>query len=202
MSQKGLAPIVIVVLIALGIGGYLVYQDKVSNPSVINATPLPTVYPSTDETTNWKTHTNTKYSLEYPDNWIIKEAGSGNQIRLFPPNTDPEGIGYKIWILVLNKNKGVNISDPVGAKEQIANKVYEYKTADIIIDGIKGASIENEVLPDSGTDGLNRIGVKLPFADNKVLYIWLMCDDGEEKSSCRQYSPVYNHILSTFKFTQ
>lgn len=41
MKQKGLAPIIIVVLIALGIGGYLIYQNqgKITSQSVVQPSP-------------------------------------------------------------------------------------------------------------------------------------------------------------------
>lgn len=70
-GQKGFAPILIVLLIALAIGGYLTYQKQ------IKSTPLPQPSPSSittsvasssDETTNWKTYTNDmfNFSFKYP----------------------------------------------------------------------------------------------------------------------------------------
>lgn len=77
--QKGLAPILIVILIALAVGGYLVYskQTTQSTPAPKAASPVPN---GTGETANpdsiganWQTYVNTKYkySLRYPDNWRL-----------------------------------------------------------------------------------------------------------------------------------
>lgn len=89
MSQKGLTPIVIVLLIALGIAGYLLYQSQAkpitdlstspqlpieSNSSPIpqpTNSPYPIQSPSSDEISNWQTYSNQQYkfSFQYPDDW-------------------------------------------------------------------------------------------------------------------------------------
>lgn len=52
MSQKGLAPILIIVLITLALGGVLVYQNQTKSPSVPSQ-PVPTTEPtSTPQTTS------------------------------------------------------------------------------------------------------------------------------------------------------
>ena len=85
MKQKGLAPILIVLLIAVGIGGYLLYQKQLKPVSVPQPSPSPVVSPESSnsaQTTNpdliganWKTYTNTKYSftVNYPSDWKIDE---------------------------------------------------------------------------------------------------------------------------------
>lgn len=96
--QKGLAPILIVLLIALGIGGYFIY--KINNPPApsitgpvgillwdrikqvkpapaspnTQPTPQPSPRPSGNvETANWKTYTNKEsgYSFMYPQNFQV-----------------------------------------------------------------------------------------------------------------------------------
>lgn len=65
-SQKGLAPIVIVLLIAAALGGYLIYQ----NQSKSVTTPAEQTETSkVDEAGDWETFTNKKYgySFKYPD---------------------------------------------------------------------------------------------------------------------------------------
>jgi hypothetical protein len=65
--QKGFAPILIVVLIALVVGGgaYYLGTKKSSLPTFSSSKIPSTIF---DETANWKTYTNTKfgYSLKYP----------------------------------------------------------------------------------------------------------------------------------------
>lgn len=88
MKQKGIAPILIILLIAAAIGGYLVYTNysnlsrvksrdnrtKVTPPPSTQITPLPSSTP--DATVNWKTYINTKYnfSLKYPPNWKLDSS--------------------------------------------------------------------------------------------------------------------------------
>lgn len=70
MIQKGLAPILIVLLLALALGGYLVYQRQTKSNPV--ASPAPT---TAGETANWKTYANQKYhfQINYPNsnNWHL-----------------------------------------------------------------------------------------------------------------------------------
>ncbi len=86
MSQKGVAPILIVLLIALAIGGYFLYQQQAKttlptpsptqtttqpSPNPTNTSPVPN---GTGETTSWKTYTDTELgiSFKYPDTWEVK----------------------------------------------------------------------------------------------------------------------------------
>lgn len=86
-SQKGLTPILIIIILAALVGGYLIYQNQ---PKTIPA-PQPTIQPSTTsvpsaspagdsgapngaaETTNWKTYINDSWdiSLMYPQNYSL-----------------------------------------------------------------------------------------------------------------------------------
>lgn len=92
--QKGLAPILIVILIALAVGGYLVYskQTTQSTPAPKAASPVPT---DTGETANpdsiganWKTYTNTLYG------YLIKlppELFADEIVNRVDINTNPSG---------------------------------------------------------------------------------------------------------------
>lgn len=75
--QKGLAPIVIILLITAVVGGYLLYQQQPGSTSTTQPTPPPVT--ETDEITNWKIYTNTKYkySFENPGEFVIKVAVAG-----------------------------------------------------------------------------------------------------------------------------
>lgn len=93
MKQKGLAPIVIVVLIAaLTVGGYLIYKlpRNVVTPQTLQTTPVPSPTPipspaptSTGETANWKTYRNEeyKYSVDYPNTFQVIEAKIGDPTK-------------------------------------------------------------------------------------------------------------------------
>ena len=68
MNQKGLAPILIVLILAVAlIGGYLIYQNQ---PKSISS-PQPTTQssPTSDETVNWETYTDEFYQFNYPTHW-------------------------------------------------------------------------------------------------------------------------------------
>lgn len=78
VKQNGLAPIVIVLLMAvLAVGGYLIYsqQSKPTSPqqttqSVPNSSPTSESSVSTD-TVNWKTYATSGYSITYPPDYLI-----------------------------------------------------------------------------------------------------------------------------------
>ncbi|MDP3974264.1 MAG: hypothetical protein Q8P92_05535 [Candidatus Daviesbacteria bacterium] len=93
MKQKGLAPILIVLLIAAAIGGYLIYAGKIN---LNKPTPQQTIQPSTTsdaspaptgavETANWKTYTNKEYRIQfkYPADLSFEELPITMQTRKF-----------------------------------------------------------------------------------------------------------------------
>lgn len=89
-NQKGFAPILIILLIALAIGGYLFYSDKIPLPQTTSPlSPSASQEPNGSlETANWKTYTNTKYnfSFKYPSD-DSKEYGT---FKLLGENNNPK----------------------------------------------------------------------------------------------------------------
>lgn len=78
MKQKGFAPILIIlILAAVLLSGYFIYQKQTKPISSPEPSPLSTEAPAKveDPTANWETYTNTKYgySFKYPTNLSIKE---------------------------------------------------------------------------------------------------------------------------------
>lgn len=85
VKQSGLAPILIVILIALAVGGYFVYTNYSNLSRVISrdnqtkstqsgqTTQTPT--PTSDSVVDWKTYTNIElaYSIKYPSSWYTYE---------------------------------------------------------------------------------------------------------------------------------
>lgn len=78
--EAGLAPILIVLLIALGVGGYFFLESRRIDYVM---QPIPVTVSSNEsstsaETTNWKTYTNTKYGyrFQYPNNYILNNGVS------------------------------------------------------------------------------------------------------------------------------
>lgn len=82
MKQHGLAPIIVVLLIALTIGGIFLYQRQTkpvavpqtatqSSPSPVGASSAPK---GDAETANWKTYKDWhsgRFSFRHPDNWSL-----------------------------------------------------------------------------------------------------------------------------------
>ncbi|MBI4157225.1 hypothetical protein HY502_00025 [Candidatus Woesebacteria bacterium] len=81
MRNKGFAPIIILVVIALAVAGYFAYQNMQLKKSADNkqqaAVPSTTSYPSptANPTANWKTYTNQEYnfSFKYPSDLAVRE---------------------------------------------------------------------------------------------------------------------------------
>ncbi len=96
-AQKGLVPLLMVVLISAALlGGYFIYQRQnvtspqqivqPSTPSPSDASREPT---GSAETANWKTYTykihgDSKYhfQIKYPNNWDYREISAGNPLNL------------------------------------------------------------------------------------------------------------------------
>ncbi|MBI4035579.1 hypothetical protein HY383_01395 [Candidatus Daviesbacteria bacterium] len=104
--QKGLAPILIVFLIALAVGGYLIYQKQIKPVPQHTTESTPT--PAVDETANWKTYKDNEggFMFNYPDNWIVKAeetnySGSIENPNLKIPNKN---------IALRDKNSSASIS--------------------------------------------------------------------------------------------
>lgn len=71
MNQKGFVPLLIVSLVAILVGGYVLYsKQKSSNPPALQPTPQAS---SSAEMANWKTYTNStfKYQLKYPNSYAV-----------------------------------------------------------------------------------------------------------------------------------
>lgn len=87
MNRKGLSSIVVLVLIAVLIGGILLYQKQVPLPNTLQ-TPPSSVAPIAD----WESYANEegKFSIKYPPHWkweIDDSAGDYKRLAL----TGPEG---------------------------------------------------------------------------------------------------------------
>ena len=103
MSQKGLAPILIVLLIAV-IGGYLIYQNQsAAKPYRPFPSAAPEIKPSSSpadasgaptgaaETANWKTYTNTAIGIEFklPSN-LVNKSDFKQEIVTGPANVSAQ----------------------------------------------------------------------------------------------------------------
>lgn len=204
--QKGIAPILIVLLIALTVGGYLLYQNQ-SKPAPVQQATQPT--PTPDETASWKTYKNDQFNFELrlPEDVQIKENQAGsNTIRfsnvykwedkeidpdtkqyldifLFVSIVDPQ-IDLKDWIL-----KDATRPMPNGKIEsQIKGEIQKYKQG--FVDGYWYVGIVEE-------EDKYIVFKK----DNKIFKFRL---NGYQTGSSYKDNPnaetILDQIISTFRF--
>ena len=194
-KQKGLAPILIVLLIAV-IGGYLIYQNQSAKPYKPFPAAAPEIKPSSspvNETANWKTYTHPilKFSVKYPTNWAY--VGDTSLVKFFPPgiNLQSNNIAYPdFWVEVVDKKMmKVTFEDPIGTRKETGDKIFTSKTQNTVIDGKTAFIYKQEVLPGSQTDAKSLTGVYLDLG-NKALRI-IMSENKKD---------ITDQILSTFKF--
>lgn len=187
MNQKGLAPILIVFLIAiLGIGGYLIYTKTYSTPqpssNLAPATPAPT---TTDETANWKTYTNTEYALQinYPPDWEVRIDNNTNAFLL-------------LSLRISDRDNSIDI--------RVLNQSLEAWKREYIFDSLEETEF-NSLPAFLGT--INSIGDReakqyaftSPKNKSEIVVIdYKTAISDPEKSG----NKTVNQILSTFKFTQ
>ncbi|MCL4366322.1 hypothetical protein M1437_03790, partial [Patescibacteria group bacterium] len=217
----GFAPILIVVLIAVIIGGYLVYSGKINlNKSQTTNNPITQNLPSTtvrDETTNWKTYENSlsKYTLKYPSEWGFRDV----DIKLFSKEDQKVLISYTAFGEVYQEKdnpyvwKGIETVRSAGEPLLIVKKT-EGKTLQQITEDFKKSVVKgrgnvkrSEVKTIDGTEGV-LIVTSTEFADPKASYFHYYFIKNQQfyeySYLSRDESPVLipETILSTFKFTQ
>ncbi|MDD2822705.1 MAG: hypothetical protein PHQ59_01355 [Candidatus Daviesbacteria bacterium] len=202
LKEKGFAPIIIIlgIVLFLGIVGGVYYFSKNSSSAIKNNpvnTPTPTATLKVDETTNWKTYTNTEYgySIKYPENISLEEMG-----------VDVKGKLVKwIWI-----DKQIQISVTKANSS-------ECKVDCPIISKIESVKIDNtEGKKQSGY--ISQIGGRIPQSFQQVIIphngsyfnisLYELKNDSI-KSSERKAGTIteaeiklFNQILSTFEFTK
>lgn len=214
MEQKGLAPIVIVVLMAvLAVGGYLIYKlpRTVTPLPTPQTTPAPSPTPSpspaptgTKETADWKIYSNPKlgYSVKYPKSWYLSEHDWGsiieNKKTLEPPDTPvspetPQDPTYfNIQITTYGKKADLSLRDWIinvwDRMLEIVNPPLEPEQLIVIsIDKVQGYKLEFRGAEITSTH------IFLESNQNKVYEISAAFNhSGEEK--------IFNQILSTFRF--
>lgn len=104
MNSKGLAPILIVVIIAAVLGGgFLVYQNqgKLQQTKVEENAPAPVVDSSSWQTVNYEM---CKFSLKYPSDWkVTRKEGISCILELNEPNREQNSLVNTISIASIPK---------------------------------------------------------------------------------------------------
>lgn len=214
MKQKGWAPIVIVVLIAiLAVGGYLIY--KLPRTSVTPPTPQTTPVPSPtlnpspaptgiDETTTWKTYTNKKLGVEfkYPSDWYLLELPDAdlsvflNDSPMKATQTDaplgPIYIGLNVCMNTVTEQKypcTKSITESVSNLQSIFSK-DSLQIKEINISGKRGTQVYGIVTSGQPYEGVYMKQSFLPLNDYQILITL----------NRKDWDSIYAQILSTFKF--
>lgn len=198
-KQKGVAPILIVLLIAvLGIGGYFVYQNY-STKTTPTPTPYSTPQPSsssTDETANWKTYENSKYgfSIKYPPELTYEEKRNTVVFaNLENKSKEPSYIKIDIYDTKIFKTTleetMKQLTKTFGASwRDIKIGQLDGKNAEINIGQVTGKRI-------AGT--LHNIVATLDIVDANIIFSLI----GSEESNQQFISDGdFYKMLSTFKF--
>lgn len=135
-KQKGLAPLLIVIIIALAVGGYLIYQRQPKPNPTPNPLPQQTTQPSPspiDKTANWKTYNRGDLSLKYPPGWSVRDSDYLNSVFL-------ENKSGSVKITISEGQYPYGFAGPMETKENPLKVVVgdkEYQTKEIIIDNKK-----------------------------------------------------------------
>lgn len=215
-KQKGLAPILIVILIALVVGGYFIYQKQLK-PVVQPTTPA--VSPNKESTNsaeivNWRTYTDMQfnYSIKYPStadiiNYPTKASETPDLlgallIDVYAGDTEVQAPG--MYVIRIWSNLGIKIVDEKTRDEwcsQLTQK--ELKNSQLSC----GANLN--LFKATETNGLKAF--RSAATDNRMEsyyipngdYVYEIRFDNikfiKEKTV---NDSVPSQILSTFKFTQ
>lgn len=178
MKQKGLTSILIVILIAVGLGGYLIYQKQLKPIPL----PQPTTQPSpssADETVNWSSDDG--YSIRYPSTWYILFCGSAVILDPKPLSSCATDSPGTLIISVSNKTGDSLIRT---GKEF---KVVSRNT--LTIGGEQGERVITEKI--EAAPGADKIMVAAVEYKGKIFTFNLQDITQEE---------TFNQILSTFRF--
>ncbi len=230
MKQRGFSAILILVgvliMAAVAGGAYYFGRQTVSNPQpqnpvVVSQTPQPTSVsqatpiPSPDQTTNWKTYTNTKYgySFKYPPERVIKGGG-----RTTSPTDTPESILLD-WPPGTQGDNYPDFYVDVITGNNSLSSTYNYDGFMENLNQYKTTSIGETVSPpnqpfngkftrknDTEVVGLKaKVFIEPNFHDTRIVlyknnYYYII--GGYNTNFTDTQGTHFNQILSTFKFTQ
>ena len=202
--QRGFIPILIVILIAVLVGGYFVYTNSQTktptstihpSPSPVDASSAPS---GTDETANWKTFTysSNTFSFKYPDNITPHELNSQyTDVSVsFKHPTSADGCELCDGYLLSFKQGNLNQQ----SLRQIAEKALKEKGGyGTITKPLESISIGNfSGFTFSYTVQVGSTIIYLSDGKGNFIEITKSIDDPQN----RGYEKIVNNILSTFRF--
>lgn len=222
--QKGFAPILIILLLAIiSVGGLLMYWNQTKSTNTIQQitqTPAPTFTTTaiqtasssaslSDETANWKTYIDDKYgfTFRYPSFLLVSVnelnyvAPSIKQIGFYNPNNkekfDPDAINMNILRYDINRAKE-NEDLKNGFSEDVAGNKLKRNVIEkeIIVGGRKGNEFTINLLDNETQEPVFLEYEFLIPLNSKTLSIHLYTANNKAKKI------VDDIVLPTFKFLE
>lgn len=204
MKQKGLAPILIIIIIASVLGGYLLYTKQIKPTSLPQkqiaapqSTPDETVNPDLKTVksqasligANWKTYIDTHYgySLKYPKNWSLEESGFAPEADGYTTTITSPGYQHPGFTQLFNITITHTESIEVYGEERIKKSKYETLNNYQIIKIPPTPNYPSEIVL---------------FKVRDRLYLSFKFDPYSEESPFPNQNETYqiaNQILSTFQ---
>ena len=204
-KQKGLAPILIILLIAAAVGGYFIYANYLNNQTRVTQQNTKSSPSPTDETANWKTYTHNElsYSIKYPQSWALDESGTTIYLipKELPKVTGPDQTLVFDIRKLIKEYALVSIAD-VGERDKSlsqAARIYggDRLQEELKIDGLSVIKVVKKNPAKLNGDGIPnatiiRVFTKNPQGNTFIIQI--------ESVKIEEYLGSFNEILSTFKF--
>lgn len=198
VKQKGLAPILIVLFIALGIGGYLIYQKQPKPVSISQPSSNPV---TSDETANWKVYTSSQYgfSIKYPATMTLSPNKNG-AIVYFEMKGQPGCQGCKpVMVFVRIERKTVA---PEAIIADVVQKEY-IKSGFSVTKDFQQIKIGNEngllSINPGGLPALEYSQGAFVIHNNTEFSLILDTNGATNQQNLGAYA-LFKQILSTFKF--
>lgn len=205
--QKGFAPILIIILIALAVGGYFIYKNQqkpVPVPQQVTQ-PQDKGYTISDaKTKGWKTYTSTtnSFSFNYPSDWKIDVDYGGIGLRLGSPDLQASPPA-PTSISTISK----------GSRLTVVRTAYDFKTLEEAADKCNAPpSDKTSILGYTTVDGLKAIKLEFPggcVSTRTHQLIFVVLKDSHEFLIEQEYSAdgenpfsnLLDQVAATFKFT-
>ena len=189
MNQKGLAPLLLVLLLALGIGGYLLYQKQNIAPSTQQ-----TVQSSASvnkETASWETYEDVqrRYSFKYPKGWKIVKSEASVKISNEGSSIDFQISPYPSidFDKLYEKPGGTVNQNPVFIRTKIKN---------LDISGFKSTMYTNESSPSNHNKGFD---ISVYIIKGAPITMVLGNTGPNEKEA---FLSTFNQVLSSLNLTK
>ena len=194
--------LIILIFILIGVIGFLAYQNNQLRKDLaqskivqVKATPTPTPEPKLI----WQTYTNSdyKYSVDYPGDWEVLEAGPAEdllqEVTFYETSQSAAPAAFKIRVLDNPQNK--NLDD--WSKDYQVPLVADpnVNLAQVVGDATLGGEPAKKILI-NGPGSKETVFVSL---HNEVIY-YAFFSEIAGSSETERLLVIFNQILSTFQF--